>query len=79
MLNNTQTLQTVFNGYMIGQQFDWKNRISGKNKGILLTNAKDIKYVHVQHFCSKKFFLNIKHQQKSLVMTYCAEDYLTLE
>ena len=42
---------------MIGQQFDWKNRISGKNKGILLTNAKDIKYVHVGYHRTGATFL----------------------
>ena len=52
-----QKLSEIFNGYIADNQLEWKNRILGKNEGIPLANAKNIKYIHVGYHRTGATFL----------------------
>ena len=52
-----QRFSKIFNGYIKDNQSDWKNRIIGKKEGILLADAKGIKFIHVGYHRTGATFL----------------------
>ena len=77
-----QKINEIFNGYIEDNQSDWKNRIVGKKEGVLLADAKGIKYIHVGYpwtaatFLQQEVFLSIKYQKEFLVMMFFVVDFL---
>ena len=56
-IKKIQKLRSIFDGYLVGSQFDWKNRICSKDMGIRLIDAKGLKYIHVGHHRTGSLFL----------------------
>ena len=72
-----QKINEIFNGYIEDNQSDWKNRIVGKKEGVLLADAKGIKYIHVGYHRTAATFLQQrgfpkykKYQKEFLVMMF---------
>ena len=57
MSKGFQKLRKIFNGYIEDNQLEWKNRIIGENQGTLLTDAKNIRYIHVGYHRTGATFL----------------------
>ncbi len=56
-LKNFQKFKSIFDGYIVGPQFAWRNLVNSNSKYIRLADARGIKYIHVGHHRTGATFL----------------------